>query len=85
MVDDKIIKNYQSAFPNKIIPDPIRGTTIFQHNETTVFSVEELLAMQFAHAKEQAESTAQEAIKDVVITVFIEFQYNHRSIYGLYL
>jgi hypothetical protein len=29
--------------------------------------------MQFGHAKEQAEATAQEAIKDVVITVFIEF------------
>ena len=75
MVDDKIIKDYQSVFPNMIIPDPIRGTAVFQHNETTVFSVEELLAMQFAHAKEQAESTAQESIKDVVITVFIEFQF----------
>ncbi|CAG8645954.1 5299_t:CDS:2, partial [Funneliformis mosseae] len=69
LVDDKIIKDYQSVFPNKIVPDPIRGTVVFQHNETTNFSVEELLAMQFAHAKEQAEATAQEAIKDVVITV----------------
>ncbi|CAI2179762.1 6593_t:CDS:10 [Funneliformis geosporum] len=69
LVDDKIIKDYQSVFPNKIVPDPIRGTVVFQHNETTTFSVEELLAMQFAHAKEQAEAAAQEAIKDVVITV----------------
>jgi hypoxia up-regulated 1 len=72
LADDKIVKDYQSIFPNKIIPDPIRGTVAFQHNETTVFTVEELLAMQFAHAKEQAEATAQEAIKDVVITVFNE-------------
>ncbi|RIA89435.1 Hsp70 protein [Glomus cerebriforme] len=69
LVDDKTIKDYQSVFPNKIIPDPIRGTVVFQHNETTVFTVEELLAMQFTHAKELAEVTAQETIKDVVITV----------------
>lgn len=71
MVDDQSIKDYQSVFPNKIIPDPIRGTVVFQHNETTTFTAEEILAMQFSHAKEQAEAAAQEAIKDVVITVFI--------------
>jgi molecular chaperone DnaK (HSP70) len=37
------------------------------------FSVEELLAMQFAHAKEQAETAAQETVKDVVITVRLTF------------
>ncbi|RGB32887.1 Hsp70 protein [Rhizophagus diaphanus] len=69
LVDDQSIKDYQSVFSNKIIPDPIRGTVVFQHNETTTFTAEEILAMQFSHAKELAEAAAQEAIKDVVITV----------------
>ncbi|CAG8741863.1 16987_t:CDS:2, partial [Racocetra fulgida] len=69
LADDEYAKAYQSIFPNKIIPDPLRGTILFQHNETTVFSLEELLAMQLSHARELAEATAQETIKDVVITV----------------
>ncbi|CAG8574514.1 8554_t:CDS:10 [Cetraspora pellucida] len=69
LADDKYAQAYQSVFPNKIIPDPLRGTILFQHNETTVFSIEELLAMQLSHARELAETTAQETIKDVVITV----------------
>lgn len=78
MADDVHSNAYQSIFPNKIIPDQIRGTVTFQHNETTVFSVEELLAMQLSHAKELAENTAQEAIKDVVITVFMN-PFGHTS------
>ncbi|CAG8529838.1 6183_t:CDS:10 [Diversispora eburnea] len=69
LADDVYSKEYQSIFPNKIMSDPIRGTVTFQHNETNVFSVEELLAMQLSHAKELAEITAHETIKDVVITV----------------
>ncbi|CAG8728436.1 15224_t:CDS:2, partial [Acaulospora morrowiae] len=69
LADDTYSVEYQSTFPNKIIPGPKRGTVEFQHNDTTVFSVEELLAMQLSHAKELAEATAQEAIKDAVITV----------------
>ncbi|RHZ78735.1 hypothetical protein Glove_156g20 [Diversispora epigaea] len=69
LADDVYSKEYQSIFPNKINSDPIRGTVTFQHNETTVFSVEELLAMQLSHAKELAGITARETIKDVVITV----------------
>ncbi|CAJ0835612.1 6772_t:CDS:2 [Entrophospora sp. SA101] len=69
VVDDKYVQEYKSNFPNKIIKDPIRGTVLFQHNETTTFSVEELVAMQLSHAKKQAEVTAQEEVKDSVITV----------------
>ncbi|KAF0478530.1 HSP70-domain-containing protein [Gigaspora margarita] len=69
LADDKYVQAYQSIFPNKIIPDPLRGTVLFQHNETTVFSIEELLAMQLSYARELAEATAHESIKDVVITV----------------
>lgn len=52
-----------------MIKDPIRGTPLFQHDQNTTFSVEELIAFQFQNAKEQASATANEAVKDVVITV----------------
>lgn len=52
-----------------MVKDPQRGTISFRNNETIVFAVEELVAFQFAHAKEQAEATAQETVRDVVITV----------------
>ncbi|CAJ0640731.1 6430_t:CDS:10 [Entrophospora sp. SA101] len=69
LADDKYVQEYQSHFFNKIIKDPIRGTVLFQHNETTTFSVEELVAMQLSYAKEQAKVTAQEEVKDSIITV----------------
>jgi len=69
--DDENAKQYREMFDNKMIADPIRNTVAFQHNDTTVFSVEELIAMQFSRAKAQAENIAGETIKEVAITVNI--------------
>lgn len=52
-----------------MIKDPLRGTPLFQHDHNTTFTVEELIAFQFQNAKEQASANANEAVKDVVITV----------------
>ena len=52
-----------------MIKDPVRGTVAFETTAGVKYSAEELVAMQFALAKKQAEETAGESIKDVVITV----------------
>ncbi|RUO95484.1 heat shock protein 70 family, partial [Jimgerdemannia flammicorona] len=69
LYDDKHCQEYRHRFVNNMIKDSVRGTAVFQHNETAFFTVEELIGFQFAHAKEQAEATAQELVKDVVITI----------------
>ncbi|CAG8495404.1 2173_t:CDS:10 [Ambispora gerdemannii] len=66
--DDKYANEYRSIYPNEMLRDPSRNSVTFKINDN-VFSVEELVAMQFAHAKEQAEATAQESLRDAVITV----------------
>ncbi|GAB5586845.1 lumenal Hsp70 protein [Umbelopsis nana] len=69
LYDDPHCAEYRNRFVNNMIKDPIRGTPLFQHDQNTTFSVEELIAFQFQNAKEQASATANEAVKDVVITV----------------
>ncbi|CAO3677928.1 unnamed protein product [Umbelopsis vinacea] len=69
LYDDPHCAEYRSRFVNNMIKDPIRGTPLFQHDHNTTFSVEELIAFQFQNAKEQASANANEAVKDVVITV----------------
>ncbi|KAG8234740.1 hypothetical protein J437_LFUL000977, partial [Ladona fulva] len=71
-VDSPAVQLYMKRFPyHKIIPDPERGTVVFQHNSDTQYSVEELVGMLL----EVARITAQEAagdkhvIKEAVITV----------------
>lgn len=65
-----MVKLYQERFPYyKIIPDESRNTILFQHDDTTSYSPEELLAQILRKAKEFAETTVQQPIKDCVITV----------------
>ncbi|KAF9999447.1 lumenal Hsp70 protein, partial [Modicella reniformis] len=67
--DDSHCVEYRNTFTNNMIKDPVRGTVAFETTNGKVYTAEELVAMQFALAKKQAEDTAGESIKDVVITV----------------
>ncbi|KAK3820162.1 MAG: Hsp70 protein-domain-containing protein [Benniella sp.] len=67
--DDSHAVEYRNTFTNNMIKDPVRGTVAFETTAGVKYSAEELVAMQFALAKKQAEETAGESIKDVVITV----------------
>merc|ERR1719419_642762 len=51
---------------------------MFRHDSETVYSVEELLGMIFAHAKTQAETFTEQAVKDVVITTPVFFNQAER-------
>ncbi|KAG9295442.1 hypothetical protein G9A89_013471 [Geosiphon pyriformis] len=78
--DDKFSRDYRDLYSNDMIPDSHRNTIAFQVDNET-YSVEELVAMQFAHAKELAQTTAQEVVRDVVITVPPFFnQFERRAI-----
>ena len=46
----------QDRYPHyKLEADPVRGTAVFRHNETTTYSPEELLGMLIGHAQFIAE------------------------------
>eukprot|EP00090_Calanus_glacialis_P002224 TRINITY_DN1166_c0_g1_i2.p1 TRINITY_DN1166_c0_g1~~TRINITY_DN1166_c0_g1_i2.p1 ORF type:complete len:1014 (-),score=434.62 TRINITY_DN1166_c0_g1_i2:191-3232(-) len=78
-VDHPMVKAYQARFPQyKIEADPERGTVVFRHDSDTTYSVEELLGMMFAHAKTQAESFTEQAVKDAVITTPVYFNQAER-------
>merc|ERR1712142_311091 len=78
-VDHPLVKSYQARFPQyKIEADPERGTVMFRHDSETVYSVEELLGMIFVHAKTQAETFTEQAVKDVVITSPVYFNQAER-------
>lgn len=68
--DDPAVAQYQKRFPYyKLVKDEDRGTIIFQIDEETQYTPEELLAMILEKAKQYAETFADQTIKDVVITV----------------
>ncbi|KAF9105412.1 Hypoxia up-regulated protein 1 [Mortierella sp. GBA35] len=67
--DDDHCVEFRNTFTNNMIRDPVRGTAAFETTAGNQFTVEELVAMQFALAKKQAEETAGESVKDVVITI----------------
>ncbi|KAF9412538.1 hypothetical protein BGZ94_001010 [Podila epigama] len=67
--DDDHCVEYRNTFTNNMIRDPVRGTVMFETTSGSKFTVEELVAMQFSLAKKQAEETAGETVKDVVITI----------------
>jgi len=78
-VDHPLVKSYMARFPQyKIEADPDRGTVMFRHDSDTVYSVEELLGMMFAHAKTQAETFTEQAVKDAVITTPVYFNQAER-------
>ncbi|XP_014255771.1 hypoxia up-regulated protein 1 isoform X2 [Cimex lectularius] len=69
-VDNPIVKLFQQRFPYyDIVPDPDRGTVVFQHDSETTFSVEELVAMMISKAQEIAQNSAGQVINEAVITV----------------
>jgi hypoxia up-regulated 1 len=51
---------------------------VFRHDSDTAYSVEELLGLLFAHAKTQAESFTEQAVKDAVITTPVYFNQAER-------
>ncbi|CAO3565139.1 unnamed protein product [Mortierella alpina] len=67
--DDDHCVEYRKTFTNTMSKDPVRGTAVLETTAGVKYTAEELVAMQFALAKRQAEDTAGETIRDVVITV----------------
>lgn len=69
-INHPIVKLYQKRFPYyNIIEDSQRGTILFQHDDNTVYSPEELIAQLLSKAKEFAEQSAEQPIKECVLTV----------------
>ncbi|KAG0376653.1 Hypoxia up-regulated protein 1 [Mortierella sp. AD032] len=67
--NDNHCVEFRNTFTNNMIRDPVRGTAAFETTAGSQFTVEELVAMQLSLAKQQAEETAGESVKDVVITI----------------
>lgn len=69
-INHPIVKLYRSRFPYyNIVEDSQRGTILFQHDDETTYSPEELIAQLLHRAKEFAEQSAQQPIKECVLTV----------------
>ena len=56
-----------------------RGTVALRRSDGTEWSVEELIAMQFAYIRDLAESTAGEKVYDVIVTVPPYYTQNERD------
>uniref|UniRef100_A0A0C9QZD6 Hypoxia up-regulated protein 1 n=1 Tax=Fopius arisanus TaxID=64838 RepID=A0A0C9QZD6_9HYME len=69
-IDNPIVSLYQKRFPyHEIVADEERNTIAFKIDDGTVFTPEELLAQLLHKAKEMAENSANQKIKEAVITV----------------
>jgi len=69
-MDHPSVKSFQDRYPHyKLEADPVRGTAVFRHNETTTYSPEELLGMLIGHAQFIAERFSGQRVKDAVLTV----------------
>ncbi|KAJ3131060.1 hypothetical protein HK101_004828, partial [Irineochytrium annulatum] len=67
--DDPVVKSYRSVFHGgPMVKDAERGTVSFQV-AGDAYTVEELVAMQIAHAKRQAEIFGGESVSGAIITV----------------
>merc|ERR1719244_1501376 len=79
IVDHPIVTAFKQRFPQyNIEADKDRGTVVFRHDSETTYSVEELIGMILAHAKTQAETFTEQAVKDVVITTPVFFNQAER-------
>lgn len=68
-LDNPIVQLYQKRFPYyNLLEDPERGTVLFQVDNIT-YSVEELISQLLYKAKEYAEISARQQIKECVLTV----------------
>ena len=55
-MDHPAVASFQQRFPHyNLEADPVRGTVVFRHNETTTYSPEELMGMLISHAQFIAE------------------------------
>ncbi|KAI1316575.1 hypothetical protein EDD11_009840 [Mortierella claussenii] len=77
--DDDHSVEFRNTFTNNMIKDPVRGTVGFETTAGNKYTVEELVAMQLVLAKQQAEETAGEVVKDVVITIPPYFSQSERQ------
>lgn len=69
-VENPVVKSYQKRFPYyNIVADPERKTVIFKIDETTSYSVEELIAQILQKARNFAESSTGQPVSECVITV----------------
>ncbi|KAJ3019019.1 UNVERIFIED_CONTAM: Hypoxia up-regulated protein 1 [Siphonaria sp. JEL0065] len=66
--NDPIAAEYRALYSNGMVAEKARNTVAFEVSGA-VYSVEELLAMQFAHAKRQAEISGKEGVSGAVVTV----------------
>ncbi|KAJ3142510.1 Hypoxia up-regulated protein 1 [Physocladia obscura] len=68
--NDPIAAEYRSIYSNNMIPDDVRSTCAFSiTKDGSIYTVEEILGMQLAHAKKQAEISGGESVSGAVITV----------------
>lgn len=79
-INHPLVKLYQKRFPYyDIVEDKERGTILFKHDEDTFYSPEELIAQLLHRAKEFAEQSAHQPIKECVLTVPGYFNQNERK------
>lgn len=67
--EDPVCEAYRATFDNSMVKDPVRGTAAFKQPDGSLLAAEELVAMQFKHAKELADTMAGDPVRDCVITV----------------
>ncbi|TRY72547.1 hypothetical protein TCAL_12730 [Tigriopus californicus] len=78
-VEHPQVQLFMARFPHyQIQAHPERGTVMFQHDENTVYTVEELIGMILEHAKSIAETYTEQKIKDAVVTVPVYFNQAER-------
>ncbi|KZT23014.1 actin-like ATPase domain-containing protein [Neolentinus lepideus HHB14362 ss-1] len=61
--------SYYASISTADVVKTVRGTAALRRPDGTEWSVEELIAMQFAYVKELAEAVADEKVQDVIVTV----------------
>ncbi|KAG6820326.1 hypothetical protein H0H93_002175 [Arthromyces matolae] len=66
--ESETVSYYTKVSPSDVL-ETSRKTVAVRRTDGTEWSVEELVAMQFAYVKQLAESVAEEKVRDVVITV----------------
>ncbi|XP_072011773.1 hypoxia up-regulated protein 1 isoform X2 [Engystomops pustulosus] len=64
------VESFRKRFPEySVVKDEERGTVLFKLSEEQTYTPEELLAMMLNYSRSLAEEFAEQAIKDIVITV----------------
>jgi len=77
-IDNPMVELYKNRFSHHKLEATDRGTVQFRTSDDDLYSVEELMAMIFSHARFQAETYAEQKIKDVVVTVPVYFNQAER-------